>query len=154
MCGQGLAGFALLLGSRPDFPGHIPQVPVVHDVEDACKLGAVGVVIVDIVIDGDETHTHPTKVYFSIKPRFNIVTTDSAHVLDQHRLDNASFNVCQQLLPTRTVKVAAAVTIISIVTTIGEAPFLSVCLQQTLLRRDLSRVFSAQKTEQGYDYAA
>ena len=51
MCGQGLAGFSLLLGSRPDFPGHIPQVPVVHDVEDACKLGAVGVAIVNVIVD-------------------------------------------------------------------------------------------------------
>ena len=129
MCGQGFAGFSFLLGSRPDFPGHIPQVPVVHDVQDACKLGAVGVVIVDIVIDGDETHTHPTKVYFRVKPCLNIVATDSAHILDQHRFDNASFNVCQQLLPAGTVKVSAAVAVIRIVPTVGKAIIPGVCFQ-------------------------
>ena len=113
----------------PDSPGHNPQVPVVHDVKDACKLGAVGVGIVDIVIDGDETHTHPTKVHFRVKPCLNIVATDTAHVLAQHGLDNASFNVCQQLLPPRTVEVAAAVAIVSIVPTVGEAIIPGVCFQ-------------------------
>jgi hypothetical protein len=37
---------------------------------------------------------------------------------------------------------------------IGKAVLLRIGFKNTLLRRDLSRVFSAQKTEQGYDYAA
>ena len=112
-----LAGFSFLLGSRTNFPGYVPQIPVIHDVEDACKLGTIRVVIVDIVVDGNKPHTHPSEVHFCIKARLYIVATNTAHVLDQHRLDNASFNVCQQLLPARTVKVATAVTIIRIVPT-------------------------------------
>ena len=77
--------------------------------------------IVNVVVDGDEPHSHPGEVHFCIEVCFNVVTTNTAHVLDQHRLDNASLNVCQQLLPARTVKVAAAVTVIRIVPTVGEA---------------------------------
>ena len=100
-----------------------PRRKVVHNVEDTCKLGTVRGVIVDVVIDRNEPYTHPAKVYFRVKPCLNIVATDSAHVLDQHRLDNTSLNVRKQLLPTRTVKVATAVTIISIVLTVGKSLF-------------------------------
>ena len=70
-----------------------------------------------------------TIVYFSIESRFNIITTDAAHVLDQHRFDNASLDVCKQLLPTWAVEVAAAVTVVSIMAAVGEAIVPSVCFQ-------------------------
>ena len=124
-----LSRFTFLLCGRTNFSGYVPQIPVIHDVEDACKLCTVGVVIVDVIVDRNEPYTHSAKVYFSIESRFNIITPNTAHVLDQHRLDNAGFNVCQQLLPAGTIKVSATVTIICIVTAIGEAIIPGVCFQ-------------------------
>ena len=50
-----------------------------------------------------------------------------------NNIDNASFDIRKQLLPAGTIKVAATVSIICVVPAIGEALFLSICLQQTLL---------------------
>ena len=55
--------------------------------------------------------------------------TNQKNLLEVYARDNASLNVCQQLLPARTVKVAAAVTVIRIVPTVGEAIVPGVCLQ-------------------------
>ena len=133
---QRLSRISLELRSGAHLPRLIFQIPLVHDVQDSGILGAVGVGIVDAVVYGDEPNTHPGEIDFCVKAGFDVIASDAAHILHNHRFHNPVFNIRNQLLPAGTVKISAAVAVVRVVTAAGEALFPCVVLKKDLLIGD------------------
>jgi hypothetical protein len=64
---QGLPGIALHLEGRFDFPGLIPQIPLVHDVEEGSEFIAALILVIHIVGNGDEVDTVLPEKDFGVK---------------------------------------------------------------------------------------
>ena len=107
------------------------------------KYDTVGVGIVDTVIDSDEPNAHFGEIDFCVKAGFDVIASDAAQILYNHRFHNPVFNIRNQLLPAGTVKVAAAVAVIRVVTAADEALFPGVVLKKGFLIGDGVR-FAAQ----------
>ena len=130
--------------SRRNFLGLIFEIPFVHDVQERHKFARFGVLVVHAVGNGDKSDIVLAEHHFRIKSCFKVVAPQSAHVLDEHRADFSGFHVDNQAFPAGAVEIAAAPSVIRIVFAVGEAMLVSVILQIKLLRRDLSRWFSAK----------
>ena len=70
-----------------------------------------------------------TEEHLRVKSGLQIISADSAHVLDDHMSHFPGFNICLQPLPCRTIKVAAGITVIGIVDNITVALLLSVAFE-------------------------
>ena len=68
-----------------------------------------------------------------IKAYFQIISADSAHILDDNTFDFSFFNVSSQLLPIRSVKVCAAIPIIGIVSKVRKPLFFGILFKHFLL---------------------
>ena len=75
---------------------------------------------------------------------FKVIAPNAAHIFCLNHPDFPGLYICNQVLPSGTVKVSAAPSIIRIMFAVGETMFISVVLQIALLRQDLSRVVSAK----------
>ena len=68
-----------------------------------------------------------------VKADFQIVSSESAHVLDDHGADQTGINIGQHLHEARSVEVSAGVAIIGIVPDVREAVLPCVVFQVSLL---------------------
>ena len=95
---------------------------VLHNVEEGGKLVAVLVITVHAVGDGHKVNAVLPEEYLRVNPGLQIVSPRQAHILDDHMGNLTRFNICDELLPCRALKVAAAPSIVRIVATVGVAP--------------------------------
>ena len=102
-------------------PGLIPQIPLVHNVQERGKLIAVLILAVHAVGDGNKMNPMLTKEYLGVEARLQIVPACPAHVLHNHPADLSGFNVGNHALPIGTLKVAAGPAIVRIVGDVGVA---------------------------------
>ena len=111
--GGGLAGLSLDADGGFLLAAQVAQIPLVHDVEEGGKLIAVLVIAVHAVCDGDKVDAVLPEEHLRVKAGLQIVTPCPAHILDDHMGNLARLNVCDELLPCWTLKVAAAPAVVS-----------------------------------------
>ena len=69
------------------------------------------------------------EVYLRVVSRFQIVAPNTAHIFGNDSADLTCFHISYKPFPSRTIKVAAAITIICVVAAVGEAMLLGIILQ-------------------------
>ena len=121
----------IMLGT--DLPASILGIPLVDHIQERGKLILCRVVAVHIAVDSDESDTFLRKVDLSVKADFQIVSSESAHVLDDHGADQTGINIGQHLHEARSVEVSAGVAIIGIVPDVRETMLPRVVFQIPLL---------------------
>ena len=112
--GSGLTRFAFYTDGSALFAAQITKIPLVHDIEERCKLIAVLVIAVHAVGNRNKVNSMLTEEYLRVKTGLQIISADSAHVLYDHMGNFAGFNICFQLLPCRAIEIAAAPTVIGV----------------------------------------
>ena len=134
--GGRLAGFSLDPDGGFLLAAQVAQIPFVHDVEEGGKLVAVLVIAVHAVGDGDKVNAVLPEEFLRVKPGLQIVTPRPAHILDDHMGNLARLNICDELLPCRTLEIAAAPAVVGIVTAVGVAPLLGIAFEVFFLIHD------------------
>ena len=134
--GGGLAGFPFDANGRFLLAAQVAQIPLVHDVEEGRKFVAVLIVAVHAVGDGHKVDTVLPKEYLRVKACLQIITTRPTHVLDDHTGNLTCLNVCDKLFPCRPLEIAAAPSIIGIVTAVGVASLLGIAFKVFFLIHD------------------
>ena len=81
-----------------------------------------------------------------IKACLEVVTPDTAHVLNDHGSDLARFNVGNQALPIGSFKIAAAPTVVGVVGAVCKTVLCRVAFEVGFLERDLSRIFLSSES--------
>ena len=104
-----------------DLVAGIPGIPFIHDIQERCEVVVRAVLTVNAVVDCNEVDFFLREQDLGIEPYLQVVTTKSAHVLDNDHADISGMNLRQQSLKARSVKVSAGITVIREVTDIGEA---------------------------------
>ena len=134
--GGGLAGFSLDADGGFLLAAQVAQIPLVHDVEEGGKFIAVLIVAVHAVGDGNKVNAVLPEEYLRIKAGLQIITTGSAHVLDNDMGHLSGLDVCHQLLPCRPFKISTAPAVIRIVPTVGVASLPGVAFEVLFLIHD------------------
>ena len=107
MGGSVFTGVSLdLIGGRY-LPGLIPEVPLVHDIQERGELTAVLILAVHAIGNGNKMNPMLPEEYLGIKAGLQIVTSCTAHILYDHTADLTGFNVSNHALPIRSLKIAA-----------------------------------------------
>lgn len=109
---------------------------VLHDVEEGRKFVAVLIVAVHAVGNRHKVDTVLPEEYLRVKAGLQVITTGPAHILDNHMGHFSSFDVRHQLLPSRTVKITAAPSVIGIVAAVGVASLLGIAFEVFFLIHD------------------
>lgn len=91
------------------------------------------IVSIHIIIDCNEADIFLWKHYLGIKSDLKIVSSETAHILYDDRTDISCFNLCQQSLKSRAIKVTPGVSVVGEVLDANEAVFSSVFLQIAFL---------------------
>ena len=134
--GGGLAGFSLDTDGGFLLAAQVTQIPLVHDVEEGGKFIAVLIVAVHAVGDGNKVDTVLPEEYLRVKSGLQIVTPRPAHILDDHMGNLARLNICDELLPCRALEIAAAPTVVRIVSAVGVTFLLGVAFEVFFLIHD------------------
>ena len=134
--GGWLAGFPFDANGRFLLAAQVAQVPLVHDIEEGRKFIAVLVIAVHAVGDSHKVDTVLPEEYLRVKAGLQIITTSPTHVLDNDMGYLSGLDVRHQLLPSWTVKIAAAPAIIGIVAAVGVASLLGVAFEVSFLIHD------------------
>ena len=80
------------------FVAGVLGIPLVHYVEERGKVVILRFVAVHAVIDCNKAYLLLGEQYLGIKADFKIVSTETAHILDDNRADFSSFGFCKQNL--------------------------------------------------------
>ena len=134
--GGGLAVFPFDANGGFLLAAQVAQIPLVHNIEKRRKFVAVLVVAVHAVGDSHKVDTVLPEEHLRVKACLQIITTCPTHVLDDHMSYLSGLNVCHQLLPCGTVKIAAAPAVIGIVAVVGVASLLGVAFEVFFLIHD------------------
>ena len=134
--GGRLAGFSLDADGGFLLAAQVTQIPLVHNVEEGGKLIAVLVIAVHAVGDGNKVDTVLPEEHLRVKSGLQIVTPRPAHILDNHMGNLACLNVCNELLPCRTLKIAAAPAVIGIVSAVSVASLPGIAFEIFFLIHD------------------
>ena len=130
--------------NRPDFAAGIPAIKFVKPVLDARKIVVDAVLVggVEVIVDGDEPDAVLRKGEVGVKPGQCGVTAQTREVFRDGDSHPPGLNLSQHRLEAGTVIVYAAVAVINEKLWIAEMVVLAVTEQDSLLRGNLSRVFS------------
>ena len=90
-------------------------------------------IVVHAVSNGNKANIVLAEHDLRVEACFKVIAPNAAHIFCQNHPDFPGLYICNQVLPSRAVKVAAAPSIIRIVFAVGEAMLVSVVLQITLL---------------------
>ena len=134
--GGGLAGFSLDADGGFLLAAQVAQIPLVHDVEEGGKFIAVLIIAVHAVGDSNKVDAVLPEKHLRVKAGLQIVTPRPAHILDDHMGNLARFNVCNELFPCRTLKIAAAPAVVRIVPAVGVASLLGIAFEVFFLIHD------------------
>lgn len=93
----------------------VPQIPFGHDIDKRRELAGTGIVAVDSVADGDEAYSEFSEKDFRIKTGLQIISANSAHVLRQNQSHFSGFDIGNQPLPCKTLKIASGPSVIGVV---------------------------------------
>ena len=134
--GGGLAGFPFDANGRFLLAAQVAQIPLVHDIEEGRKFVAVLVVAVHAVGDSHKVDAMLSEEHLRVKACLQVITTGPTHVLDDHMSNLSGLDVRHQLLPCRTLEIAAAPAVIGIVAAVGVASLLGIAFEVFFLIHD------------------
>ena len=117
---------------------------VLDDIAEGGKL-IVALGAVHAIIHSDKVNIVLREHDFGIHTHLQIVTAETGHILDDNTLDDTCLNIGDHFLKPRTVERRTRNTVVDIKSEVGVSVFKSVLLQDFLLERNLSRVFSLLK---------
>jgi len=145
---NGLRLNRIALSKKSDSAEHPSQTAyVLHYIQKRGKVIIRSIVAVDTVIYRKKTDIFLWKQNFRIKADLQIVSPQSAHILNDNRCDISCFYFFNQLLKTRAIEIHTRKTIVSKMANIREPISASIIFQVFLLRWDLSRIFSANNMQ-------
>ena len=121
------------LENGTNLPARIFGVPFVDYVQKRGKLVLCRIVAVHIAVDCDKSDALLWKMNLSVKTNFQIVSSKTAHIFDDHRSDQSSINVTQHLMEAWAIEVGACVSVIRIMLDVGKAVLSGIVLQIFLL---------------------
>ena len=145
LAAQPFAAFRLQFLDGANLPARIFCMEFVCPVANGIEIGAACHQRIYTIIDRNETDSLLREVDFCIVTHLQVLTTESAEVLDDESFHFVSFNHVNNLFPGRAHEVCAGVVIVSKEYDILKSVIFCVLLKQNALRRDLSRsVFAKQ----------
>ena len=109
---------------------------VLHDIEEGRKFVAVLIVAVHAVGNRNKVDAVLPEEYLRVKAGLQVITPRPAHVLDNDMVYLPGLDVCNELLPCRALKIAAAPAVVCIVPTVGVASLLGVAFEVFFLIHD------------------
>ena len=115
------------------FVAGVPAVELVHDVEKGREVVLLGLGAVDAVVDGDEPHALVWEHDLGVEANLEIVPPKAAHVLNDDRSNVARLNLPHHGGEAWTVKIYAAVAVVSEVPEVGKALLTGVGFEVSLL---------------------
>lgn len=144
--GQRCAGHSFALEHIADLLAGVFGVPLVEQVLHRNKVtDALGGV--DVVHNGDVADAEAVEAFFQKLSHDEAVTPQAGVILDDQGTDEALFRQLHNLRERRSCEVRTRPAIVNEHTSIPEAVFLCVLFEDGLLRRDLSRGFSAKNSD-------
>ena len=155
------APFAILhprFENGTDFIAGILSVPLVHDVQERSKVIVRGIGAVNIVVDSDEPNTLGRKLNFCVKSNFQIIASETAHVLYNDSCNVPGFDFGNHGLEAGTVKIRSTVSIVRKMLDVVKAVFASVIFQilfliQNAVRFTLQLIISGKPFVQCRDFS-
>ena len=130
---QRLAGFTLRLEHRSDFLTGVLGIPFVDDVEKRSKIAVLLIGAVYAVVDGNEPDIGTGQHHLGVVAYLEVVSSQSAHVLDNDRADLALVHQCHKALPIRSFEVRPTESIVNEKRGVPEAIVISEFLENSLL---------------------
>lgn len=88
--------------------------PLIHDIQERGKIIVHRIITVNTVIDCNEPDILLREYHFSVEADLKIVSSKSAHVLNNYRINFACFNIGNHLLKSRSVEVGSGETIVCV----------------------------------------
>ena len=117
---------------------------MINDVQEGRKIAVLLVCAVHPAVDCYEAYIGIGEGNLGVVPNLEIISAESAHILDDDGADLSSVHICDQALEVRSVEVRSAPAIVHIELCVSKAIVICVLLQDRFLRQDLSRVVSAK----------
>ena len=142
--GQILTGFTFLLHNRFDLFTAVLDIELVDDIQERSKIVVLLIGAVHTAIHGDETDIVFGEKHFRVETDFQIVSTDTAHVLGDDNTDLIVLDQLNHSFPIGSVEIGPAVPVVHEIKRVGESVVIGVLLEDRFLRQDLSRVVSAK----------
>ena len=115
---------------------------VLDDIKERSKIVILLISAVHSAVHSNETDIMFGEKHFRVETDFQIVSTDTAHILGDDNTDIIILNQLNHSFPIGSVEVGARVTIVREKLDVAETLFLCAFFENRLLERDLSRVFS------------
>ena len=139
-----------LIQSKPSEKGEIitylsQMGDVLDDIQEWGEIAFLRACAVHTVVDGNEPNVCLRENHFRIVSDLEIVAAQTAHILDDDRSDLSILDQCHQARPIRPIEVRTAVPVIHEKLCGRKPVVIGILLQNGLLRRDLSRWFSAKE---------
>lgn len=153
---QRLTRFALGLEHRSDLLAGVLGVPFVDDIEERGKIAVLLIGTVYAVVDGDEADISAGQNYLGVVTHLEVISAQSAHVLDNDSANLTLVHKGHQALPIRAVKVGSGVAIVHEEHGVAETVAISVLLQNGFLVDNgvavtLQLIITGQAAVQGGD---
>ena len=120
---------------RPHLAADILGVQLVHDILDGDKIVHVRCPVnaVHIIVDGDKADIVVGEIVFGVISHLQVFTPETGHILNDDRADISHFDIIEQFLKTRSVKIRTGVAVIHIELCVAHVVFLGVRLEHFLL---------------------
>ena len=96
---------------------------VLHNIEERSEIVILRLVAVHAVIDGDKTDLLLREKYLGIEADLQIISAESAHILDDDRTDLSGIYFGKHSLKSGTVEVAPGIAVIGKMLDVREAAF-------------------------------
>ena len=119
--------------SRPLLSADVPQIKLVHNIEEWDIFAGCLIKTVDPISDGDETDFMLPEKYINIKSGLQVIAPHTAHILHNHRADLVRLNIRDHLFPCRALKSTSRPTVIRIMDTVSKTMRIRIVLEVSLL---------------------
>lgn len=133
---QRFTGLALCFEHRTDFLAGVLSVPFIDNIKERGKITVLLVCTVHTVVDGYEADISAGQNHLGVVAYFEVVSAQSAHILNDNRSDLTFVHQGHKPLPIRSVKVRTAVAIVYEELCVAEAVVICVFLQNGFLVYD------------------
>ena len=128
-----LACVSFCLEYGADFFARVLCIPFVDDIAEGRKVVVLLTVAVHAVIDGDKPHSCIGKGDFRIYADFQIVASQTAHILYDNCSDLTVVDVAYKSLEVGTVKVRSRIPVVHIVGRVAKSSVLCILAEYSLL---------------------
>ena len=111
-------------------------VPLVHDVNEWGEIIVVWIGTVNVAVNSNKPDSLLWKEHLGVKPYFQIIPPQAAHILHNQGSDPVFFNIRQQRLKTWTLEIGSGVSVVGVMAEIAVTVVLCIILEIFLLVQD------------------